>query len=147
MAAAAVAFAGCAYAEAFNMTGTWALNVEKSNFGGAPAPKSAVVHVTHNEPNLHYTVDFTDPEGKTHSQTIDGVLDGKSHAQSTEQGGTMTMTRLDDHSYRELWTSTDGKTTEDATLTISPDGKTANRKVTVKGPQGTFEATELYEKQ
>ena len=60
-----------------NTSGTWKLNVEKSDYGKRPKPKDITVKIEHKEPSLKYTVTGTDGEGKPLNIQFSGAIDGK----------------------------------------------------------------------
>ena len=62
-----------------NTSGTWKLNVEKSDYGKRPKPKDITVKIEHKEPSLKYTVTGTDGEGKPLNIEFSGAIDGKDY--------------------------------------------------------------------
>ncbi len=135
-------------ARILNTSGTWKLNVEKSDYGKNPKPKSVTVKVVHKEPAFKYSVTGTDAEGQPINVEFDGAIDGKPFKETGAQGGTtVTYKRVDDSNIQGAATSADGSTSETFTLTVSKDGKVVTRKSTVKGPQGEYTQLQIYEKQ
>jgi|SRR2546427_5311220 len=135
-------------AKILNTSGTWKLNVEKSDFGKEPKPQSIMVKVVHKEPAFKYSVTGTNAEGQPINVELDGAIDGKPYKETGTQGGTtVTYKRSNDSTIEGTATSTDGTTTETFTLTVSKDGKVVTRKATVKGPQGEYTTMQIYEKQ
>jgi hypothetical protein len=135
-------------AKIMNTTGTWKLNVEKSDFGKDPKPKTIMVKVVHKEPAFKYSVTGTNTEGQPINVEFDGAIDGKPYKETGNQGGTtVTYKRISDSTIEGMATSADGNTTETLSLTVSKDGKVVTRKATVKGPQGEYTTLQVYEKQ
>jgi hypothetical protein len=62
-----------------NLTGTWVLQADKSDFGGAPAPQSRTDVIVHQEPKL--TIKRTVVAAPAQENTINlvYVVDGKPH--------------------------------------------------------------------
>ena len=135
-------------AKILNTSGTWKLNAEKSDYGKEPKPKGVMVKVVHKEPAFKYSVTGTNAEGQPINVEFDGAIDGKPYKETGPQGGaTVTYKRIDDSAIAGTATSSDGKTVETFTVTVSKDGKVVTRKATVKGPEGEYKAVQVYEKQ
>jgi len=135
-------------AQVLNLSGTWRLNLEKSDGGGLPAPKGVMVKIVHKEPALKYSVIGTDPQGQPMNFEFDGAIDGKPYKETGPGGGgTLTYKRINDYTVEGTSTSADGKTTETFTVSASKDGKVFTRKGTNKGPEGEYKFSEVYEKQ
>lgn len=120
-----------------SFVGTWKLDVSKSNFGSHPAPKSDIVHIFKESPQMgSYRVEMVDNKGKHTSFSWHGPEDGSMHpamrdgkrvwdeSQKEEGDGTL---------LRHAETS-DG--TLDARITISDDGKTMTDVVTFTHKDG-----------
>jgi hypothetical protein len=135
-------------AKILNTTGTWKLNVEKSDFGKDPKPQTIMVKVVHKEPAFKYSVTGTNSKAQPINVEFDGAIDGKPYKETGTQGGTtVTYKRLNDSTIEGTATSADGKTSEAFTLAVSKDGKVVTRKATVKGPEGEYTTLQIYEKQ
>jgi hypothetical protein len=149
IAAAAALLSVFAYADTkpADLSGTWKLNVQKSDAGSQRAPQSVVVTVVHNEPAIKWTGEFVDAQGQSHPISVDGIIDGKPRPDKGANGGTLLLKRIDSRSIENDWTSDDGKSTEKSTLTISADGSTVTRKTSGATPDGNWTTTEVYEKQ
>jgi hypothetical protein len=64
------------------MIGTWKLNVEKSTFVGAPAPKSWTITFTQlpgEGQNLAATLDYLDAQGRSGKFVYTMIIDGQPH--------------------------------------------------------------------
>ena len=134
------------HAEVKNLSGTWKLNLEKSEAEGLPAPKGAVIiKAVHKEPALNYSVTSTDAEGKPINSTFDGAIDGKPYKDT--DGGSITYKRINDNTIAGTSIYGDAKTTDTFTTTVSADGKSFTRKGTFKDPNGEHKYSEVWEKQ
>ena len=119
-------------AKILNTSGTWKLNLEKSDFGKEAKPKTVMVKVVHKEPAFKYSVTGTDAEGQPINVEFDAAIDGKPYKETGSQGGTsVTYKRVDDSNLQGT----------------AKDGKVVTRKATVKGPQGEYTTLQIYEKQ
>ena len=123
-----------------NFSGTWKLNVAKSEMGGAPV-EALTLEVDHKDPVLTYTAKGTaagQPFEETVTLTTDGkpARDGQGTVTVHWEGNVLLAEGADD------W----GKPSYTATLTLADDGKSFTRVLVVKGdnPQNR---RELYEKQ
>jgi hypothetical protein len=72
--------AGSVMAQANPFVGTWKLNVAKSKFAGAPAPKSLTRTVTADGVGLKYSFDGVAADGSNLSYSFTSNLDGKDSA-------------------------------------------------------------------
>jgi hypothetical protein len=140
--------AGPLEAAAVNTTGTWKLNVEKSDYGKRPKPKEATVTVEHKEPSLKYTVTGTDGEGKPMNIQFSGAIDGKEYPLiGSANVAKVSVKRINDTTTESIGRSADGKVVENVTVTVSADGKTLTRTAKVTRPDGSFTTKGIYEKQ
>jgi hypothetical protein len=130
------------HAEAANLTGTWDLDIEQSDWGKKDKPVSAQVEIQHNEPALRYegTI-ITGTQGESRRFAFDGAIDGKQRALA---GGSMVVRRVDDRTITSEYKSADGRTVETTRTTISDDGRRLTRRVHAEGPTGTVAWTEVY---
>ena len=132
-----------------NTSGTWKLNVEKSDYGKRPKPKDITVKIEHKEPSLKYTVTGIDGEGKPLNIQFSGATDGKDYPVigATNNVAKASAKRVNDTTTESVGKSADGKVIENVTVTVSPDGKTLTRVAKVKGPDGEFTLKSVYDKQ
>jgi hypothetical protein len=59
--------------------GTWKLNLEKSTFVGAPAPKSWTITFAGEGQNLAATLDYVDAQGRSGKFVYTMIIDGQPH--------------------------------------------------------------------
>ena len=153
---AAVAFAASLAAKP-NFSGTWTLNVSKSDFGMLPGPTSRTDVIEHNDPVLKDTVKQETQQGPQ-NVTLNYTTDGK---EATNEQGPMTVksnlswdgdnlvvdskTSLqgNDVTIKQVWTlSADGKTlTINAHLAAAALGETDQKFVFEKGGAGSAAPT------
>jgi len=132
-----------------NFSGTWTLNVSKSDFGMLPGPTSRTDVIEHNDPALKDTVTQETQQGPQNA-TLNYTTDGK---EATNEQGPMTVTSTlgwegdslvvnsktsfqgNDISVKQVWTlSADGKTlTQNAHLAAAALGETDQKLVFEKG--------------
>jgi hypothetical protein len=140
--------AGLCAAQVTDLSGTWRLNVDKSNWGKKPKPLSVVVTVEHKEPQLQYHGTATDLEGHESKFEFAGAIDGQERPVTTSYGpGKTVLKRVNVHTTTSVYRSDDGKFTEDTATTVSPDGRTLTRRLSLKSPDGNARWTEVYERQ
>lgn len=135
-------------ADVQNMGGSWKLNLDKSKWGNRDKPTSEELNVEHNEPAIKYKGSVIDANATDHRDfQFDGAIDDKPHSAEGPDGpGTMTIHRVNAYTTKWTFRSGDGKVTEEATMTISRDGKQLTRVIRRKAPTGEFSWTEVYDK-
>ncbi len=135
--------------EAADFSGTWKVNVEKSDFGPMPKPKSTTMKIEHKEPAIKWFMPLIDQEGNESRTESTAAIDGKEHP---FKEGPFTHT----HSFRRISPSTieyvtrssDGKTIGTGTWTISKDGKVLTQKAnTTDMNADPLTVTQVFEKQ
>jgi hypothetical protein len=137
---------GCVQAQ--HMSGTWKLNVEKSNWRGVQRPLSVVVTVEHREPILKYSGWVTYPDNPSRGFGFDGAVDGKPHPAFRSYGpGLSQMKRLRWDSVESDFRSDDGRFREGAETIVSADGRQMTRHLHLNSPNGREDWTEVYEKE
>ena len=137
---------GCVQAQ--NMSGTWKLNVEKSDWKGVRRPLTVVVTVEHREPILKYSGWVTYPDSPPRGFGFDGALDGKPHPALRSYGpGSSQMRRLSWDAVGSDFRSDDGMFREGAETILSADGRQMTRRLHLNGPNGQEDWTEVYEKE
>lgn len=153
---AAVAFAAPLAAKP-NFSGTWTLNVAKSDFGLLPGPTSRTDVIEHNDPAFKDTVKQDGPQG-AQTLTLSYTTDGK---EATNDQGPMTVKSTlswdgdnlvvdsktnvqgNDVTIKQVWTlSADGNTlTVNAHLAAAALGETDQKMVFDKGSGAAAPAT------
>ena len=124
-----------------NFTGTWELNVAKSDLGGAPITK-LTVQIDHNDPVFKYTAKGT-ADGQDFEETETLTTDGKASADSH---GNQVAAHWEGTTLAGVVIATDGTPLYESKMTLSADGKTAFRDFARTGgdPQKRHE---IFEKQ
>jgi hypothetical protein len=139
--------AASAPAEVANMSGTWALNEDRSRFGDHPRPSGVVLTIEHSEPRLKYsgTVNHAG-EGHILDFQFDGAIDGKPYVSNQDRGDrSIVFKRVNDRSVESQSKWADGELR--STMTVSSDGRTLERTMTFRDREGKKrEWTEIYEK-
>lgn len=124
-----------------DFTGTWKLNLEKSDLGGAPITV-LVVQIQHRDPEFKYTGKGT-ADGQDFEETGTFTTDGKPSPDS--HGGTMTAHWEGDMLVSEV-AGPDGSPAYTSRMTLSADGKTTIRDQASANDQEP-KRHEVYEKQ
>ena len=125
-----------------NFSGTWKLNVAKSDLGGAPID-ALVVEVDHKEPIFKYVATGSangQPFQEQELLTTDGKPGQDSH------GATVT-TKWEGDSLITQATSRDGSPLYESRISLAADRKTITRVFVLKTNDGPQTRRELYEKQ
>ncbi len=122
-----------------NFSGTWELNVEKSNLDGAPLTK-LVVQVDHKDPVLRYTATGT-AGGEDFSETETFTTDGKP---ATDSHGNEMKVHWDGSSL--VFESAGAQGADSGRLTISSDGKSMTRDYDRKSSDGAQKRHEICDK-
>jgi hypothetical protein len=147
---AAISYSAALFAadQPANMGGTWKLNVERSKWGKRDKPTHGDIQIEQRDASFKYKGSVLNANGTDARRfEFDGAIDGKSYPVSGPDGaGAITMKRVNDTTIQSHYTSSDGKVFEDATTSISRDGKELTRRVRRKGPEGEFTWTEVYDK-
>lgn len=132
---------------AANLTGNWYLNVEKSKWGRHRKPVSVAVRVEHNEPSLKYTGTVVDANGESRAIAFDQMIDGKEYPAETGLGpGKIVVSRVDANTLSVVIRSDDGRLEQTIRTTLSKDGTTLTRRLTLRSPEGRESWTEVYER-
>jgi hypothetical protein len=135
-------------APAGNLSGTWRLNIQKSNWGKHRRPVSVVVTIEHNEPVLKYTGAVMDADGDSRTIAFDKRIDGKEYPAETGSGsGKITVARVDASTLSVLIKSDDGRYVQTIRTALSRDGKVLTRRLQLKAPDGEQIWTEVYERE
>ena len=131
-----------------NLTGTWKLNVAKSDFGVLPGPDKETFIVEHNDPVIKITVNAEGPQGKQ-DYVIESSTDGKEHVnkiggndiKSTAawEGGNLVSTAKT--------TFQDQDVTIKNTYVLSEDGKILTVNSHLASAMGETDQKMIFEKQ
>ena len=131
-----------------NLSGTWILQTDKSNFGPLPAPSKRTDVIDHQEPRLTMKRTGTGPQGDFTAELV-FVVDGKPH-KNTVSGNELTTTLKWDGPVLVMVSTTmspNGEITLTDRLSLSEDGKTLTQSRTVDVQGQTFEQTAVFAKQ
>ncbi len=123
-----------------NFTGTWKLNVAKSEVGTG-GPTEMVVEVDHKDPVFRYVVRGVGG-GQRFEETETFTTDGKA---ARDSHGINVKAYWDGPALVSVGTADDGSMIYLARLTLSSDGKTVTRLFTQKNDPA--QRHEIYEKQ
>ncbi len=133
-----------------NLSGTWKLNVGKSNFGQLPPPASQVNTIDDSEPTVKITVD--QKGGMMGDSTITSTVDtsGK-ESKNPGMGGADVISNAH---WDGVALVIDSKTSFQGSdvkikdsYTLSGDGKTLTEVTHVESGMGNFDETSVYDKQ
>jgi hypothetical protein len=132
------------------MSGTWALNVKRSNWGDKPSPVRVDIVIEHREPAFKYSGSSQAPDERDASTfEFNGAIDDKEYpvienGKSTRKAK---FKRTADNTVEAVYFGPDGKQAESTRTTLSRDGKTLVRQVRIKLPDGRISSwSEVYEK-
>lgn len=121
-----------------NLTGTWILQADKSDFGPMPGPANRTDVIDHQEPKLNIKRTVTMPTGETTSDLV-YLVDGKPHKNTA--GGSELSSVLHWEAQTLVMVSTVQSPQGEATITdrisLSEDAKTMTlaRTIAVAGQQ------------
>jgi hypothetical protein len=143
---------GIGAAQAPDLSGSWELNVKKSNWGKHPKPLGGTIVIEHHEPAFKYSGTIGMQNGAENGEdkqtfVFDGAIDGKEYpVTGSLGGGKMSIRRTSPYITVSELKSADGKLLETAKTTVSADGKRMVRDIKGTGPQGEISWTEVYER-
>jgi hypothetical protein len=146
--AAAASSASSATASKPDLSGTWVLDIAKSDFGQMPPPENRTDTIDDKDPSIKITVNETGQMGEMNF-TMDLVTDGTTVAKWTIFGNEARSTAHWEGS--TLVVKTDSKFQDDPVsfqgkYTLSPDGKTLNVQDHYSGPMGEGDAKLVFNK-
>jgi hypothetical protein len=121
-----------------NFTGTWKLNLEKSQYTPGPPPKSLTSRVEVMGDTVNFTFDGYDFTGKaTIPDELSIKLDGKDYPIAADDltRDTVAMKKIDDYTIEET-NKKDGKVTTITRTVYSRDGKSRTATTTGMNAQG-----------
>jgi hypothetical protein len=131
-----------------DFSGTWKLNVAKSDFGALPGPESRTDVITHKDPSLSVNVTQEGADGKqqyTANYTTDGKeavnqISGRDVKSTLKwAGSTLSMTSKLVYNGAEV--------TGELTWTLSADGKTRTVTIHYASTMGETDQKLVFEKQ
>jgi hypothetical protein len=125
-----------------DFSGTWKLNVEKSDLAGAPIT-AVVVQIQHKDPDFKFTAKAT-VDGQDYDEGEALTTDGKPVPDS--HGGTV-KAHWDGDALVMEGASPDGNSGYTSRMTLSADGKTTTRDYVPTGDQDQKPRHEIYDKQ
>lgn len=153
--AAATAAPAPAATAKLDLTGTWKLDLDKSNYDQVPPPSDEILTFAQTGPTFTIATTSDNERGKevytlpfasdgSETPTPKGVFDDTATLQylSTKgewQGSTLVLTQ------KIIYQSNPG--TLKSIFTLSADGKTLTRAMHISVDQGEFDTTSVYEKQ
>ena len=147
----AAVFAYSAVAEDNPFLGTWKLNLAKSKFESAPAPKSQTRTITADGSGAKYSFEGVAADGTSFAYSFSSNYDGKD-SPITGTGApygadTVALKRINSHKV-EGTLKKGGKEVAKVTAEVSKDGKSASVKSKGKAPDGKEVSTDsVYDKQ
>jgi hypothetical protein len=130
-----------------NFSGTWTLNVSKSDFGLIPGPSSRIDIIEHNDPALKDNVTQDGPQGNQ-SFALSYTTDGK---EASNQQGPLTVKSTLAWQGADLVVNSkanfnDNDITLKGVWSLSADGKTLTQKVHFASPMGETDQMLVFEK-
>jgi hypothetical protein len=131
-----------------NLSGTWELQVDKSDFGALPGPSQRTDVIDHQEPRITVKRSGASAQGNFTADLL-FVVDGKPH-KNVVNGNELSTTLRWEGPVLVLVTVTQTDNGE-ATLTdrwsLSADGKTLTQARTIEVQGQTFDQTAVFAKQ
>ena len=132
-----------------NYTGTWKLNLAKSDYGPVPAPESQVYTIEHKEPSIKINVEQKGGARGDIKFSLDLTTDGKEVAAIPESLGSKSAATWDGE-VLVIKTNTQyqgSPITIESKYTLSKDGKTLNIAAHIVGSFGEVDTSAVYDKQ
>ncbi len=131
-----------------NVTGTWKLNVAKSDFGALPGPESRTDVITHKDPALSNSVSVVGAQGKQ-EYTLNYTTDGKEALNKIgERELRSTLKWVGNDLAVSVKTTYNGAdVTAEGTWVLAPDGKTLTISVHYASAMGETDQKLIFEKQ
>lgn len=131
-----------------NFSGTWKLNVEKSEYGPMPAPTSMVDKIAHEDPSLKINRTQVGQQGEL-NYDLNFTTDGK-ESSNTIRGNAMKSTvnwEGETLVFDTKFSIQDNEITFKDKWNVSPDGKTITINRHAASPQGEIDQKLVMEKQ
>jgi hypothetical protein len=129
-------------------SGTWKLNVSKSDFGPLPGPDTRTDTIDHKDPSLKATTSQDGPQGKQ-DYTLAITTDGK---EATNNAGGMELKSTGGWEGNNLVVNTklkfqDNDVVIKSVWLLSDDGKTLTQNAHITSPLGELDQKMVFEKQ
>jgi hypothetical protein len=131
-----------------DFSGTWKLNVAKSDFGPLPVPESRTDVITHKEPSLSNSITAQGAQGKQ-EYTVNYTTDGKEAQNKVGPRDMKSTLKWVGNSLviTSKFVFNDADVTTEATWTLSPDGKTLTVNGHFSSSMGDADQKLVFEKQ
>lgn len=131
-----------------DLSGTWNLNVQKSEFGPSPGPDKFVRKIDHKDPEMKLTTTQAF-QGQERTSDVVYTIDGKPHTvkvgeAEAEITATWKGNNLEVKSLRNIQGN---EITAVETWTLAEDGKTLTTVSHIKAPMGELDLKFFFEKQ
>lgn len=130
-----------------DFSGSWKLNVEKSEFGGAPGPTSLTSKIAHHEPELKVHSEVSGPQGR-YETDYKWITDGRDNV-NTVRGNEIHAKVVWDGPLLRASAATEsngGKLTLVDQWSLSQDGRVLTIARTISAPRGDVRQTYVYDK-
>lgn len=123
-----------------NLTGTWVLSADKSDFGQMPAPQGRSDVIDHKEPALTIKRSIQGPDASSSAMLeLKYVVDGKPHVNSTPQGDITSTLKWEGNVLvvTSLVPTPNGEAGIVDRMSLSADGKTLtqDRTISIQGQE------------
>lgn len=131
-----------------DFSGTWKLNVTKSDFGPLPGPESRTDVITHKEPSISNSVTAETAQGKQ-QYTVSYTTDGKEAVNTMGPRETKSTLKWDGSNLKvsSKFLYNNSPVTGEATWSLSADGKTLTINGHFSSAMGEADQTLVFEKQ
>lgn len=145
----AAASSSAAAGPAPNLSGSWKLNIAKSDFGQIPVPDSRTEQITDTEPNIKIVSTWTGGAMGDGTNTMDLDTTGKETTSQIMGNDAKNTAKWDGASLvvNTAMTMQDADIAVKSTYNMSADGKTLTVLSHVTGPMGEMDMKAVYEKQ
>lgn len=141
--AAVILLSGATFAASKpDFTGTWELDVKKSDFGGSPKPARMTI-VSTMQGEMMKSVQTTYVAQDTQTAEFTWYVDGRKHSTDKPVPG-FSITRWEDTALVSERQSNDGGYKQTIRMTLSTDGTTALETVETKNPSGSNKAKLVF---
>jgi hypothetical protein len=132
-----------------NLSGTWKLNVSKSDFGSMPGPDSRMEKIDDNEPSIKISSTWTGGPMGDGSMTIDLLTNGKETTSSMFGTDAKNIAKWDGSALvvNTTFKMQDSDVAVKSKYDLAADGKTMNIASHISGPMGEMDMKLVYEKQ